>query len=105
MQPSSKVLSELVDRIVAVTQPIRILLFGSGARGEMKPDSDLDVLIVVPEGQNTNSIARLIYRNLIGFDLPVDLVVTTESDLNRYGQNVSLVYRSALRDGRQIYAA
>jgi predicted nucleotidyltransferase len=98
-------LDELVRRIREVVEPVRIILFGSAARGETGPDSDLDVLVVVPEGHRRRDIAGDIYMNLIGFGHAVDVVVATEEDLRRYGDNFSLVYYPALREGRDIYAA
>ena len=105
MQPDPKKVDELVRRIVEVAHPLRIILFGSAARGEMKPDSDIDVLIVVPEGTHRRQTAQKIYRHMIGFPLAVDVVVVTESDLHKYKDNFSLVYYPALRKGKEIYAA
>ena len=48
MKQDQEILDELVRRILAVTQPIKIILFGSAARGAMGADSDIDVLVVVP---------------------------------------------------------
>jgi predicted nucleotidyltransferase len=50
MQPDPSVLDRLVKQIVEAVHPLRTILFGSAARGEMGPDSDLDFLVVVPEG-------------------------------------------------------
>jgi predicted nucleotidyltransferase len=105
MQPDGTHIDELIQRIVAVTRPSRILLFGSGARGEMGPHSDLDVLVVVSEGTPRRATAQRIYRNMIGFPVAVDVVVATESDLLKYGDNYSLVFYPALREGREVYAA
>ncbi|NDJ18346.1 nucleotidyltransferase domain-containing protein [Myxacorys almedinensis] len=105
MKPDSPTIAELVQRIVAVANPVRIILFGSAAREEMTPDSDLDVLVVVPEGQHRRRTAGKIYMNLIGFGTPVDVVVATEDDLQRYGDNFSLVYYPVLREGKEVYAA
>lgn len=105
MHPEPAVLEELVRRILTVVKPQRIILFGSAARQEMDLDSDLDVLVVVPEGTHQRQTARHIYRNLIGFGVSTDVVVATESDLDQHGDNFSLVYYPALREGREIYAA
>jgi predicted nucleotidyltransferase len=105
MQPDPNVLDDLVRRIVEVAHPRQIILFGSAARGEMGPDSDLDVLVVVPDGTPRRQMAQTIYRHLIGLDAAVDVIVATESDLQQYGGNFSLVYYPALREGRAIYAA
>jgi uncharacterized protein len=44
--PDPAILAEVVRRIVEVAHPDRIVLFGSAARGQMGPDSDLDLLVV-----------------------------------------------------------
>jgi uncharacterized protein len=105
MQPDPNVLDDLVRRIVEVAHPRQIILFGSAARGEMGPNSDLDVLVVVPDGTPRRQMAQTIYRHLIGLGAAVDVIVATESDLQQYGGNFSLVYYPALREGRAIYAA
>jgi len=45
---SLDMLDEIVKRVVAVADPDKIILFGSAARGEMGPNSDLDLLIIKP---------------------------------------------------------
>src|SRR2546428_7345737 len=80
MQPDPKMIDELVRRIVEVAHPLRIILFGSAARGVMGPDSDIDVLVIVPEGTHRRRTAQHIYRHMIGFPLAVDVVVATEGD-------------------------
>jgi predicted nucleotidyltransferase len=102
--PAPEQLRDLVARVLAITPAHRILLFGSAARGERRPDSDLDILVVAPEGTMRRHTAQRIYVNLIGFGVPVDVIVATESDLRAYGDSPGLVYSSALREGRVIYA-
>ena len=105
MQPDTSILNDLVQRILKVTNPSRVLLFGSAARGNMRADSDLDVLVIVSSGCNRREIARKIYRNLIGFSYAVDIIVATEDDLQHYGDKAGLVYYPALREGKELYAA
>ena len=105
MSPDPKILADLVRRIVEVVRPQQIILFGSAARGDMGPQSDIDVLVVVPDGTHCRHTAQRIYQHLIGLGAAVDAVVATESDLQQYGNNFSLVYYPALREGRAIYAA
>ena len=45
-QVDQAVLDEIARRIVEVAQPERVILFGSAARGEMRPNSDVDLLVV-----------------------------------------------------------
>ena len=105
MQIADQRASELVKRIVEAVHPLRIVLFGSTARGDAGRYSDIDVLVVMPEGTHRRETARTIYRNLLGSGLPVDVVVATSADLEKYGDSPALVYREALREGRELYAA
>jgi len=47
---SDKILNEIKQRIVETANPLKIILFGSAARGELGPNSDLDILVVIPSG-------------------------------------------------------
>ena len=105
MKPMQEVLDELVRRIVAEVGPRRIVLFGSAARGEAQPGSDIDLLIVMPDGVHRRQTAQHLYGRLGSDRPPVDLVVATESDLLDHGDAPGYVYRTALREGRELYAA
>ncbi len=98
-------LSEIVRRIVDAVSPLKIILFGSTARGEAQPDSDVDVLVVVPDGVHRLEAAQVIYRHLLGVKIAVDIVVATETDIEVHKDSAGLVYREALRNGRMLYAA
>lgn len=96
---------DLVARIVAAVHPLRIILFGSAARGTAGANSDIDLLIVAPEDAHRRKTAQAIYRHLLGSRLAVDVVVAKPSDLEKYGQSPGLIYRDALRDGKNLYVA
>lgn len=97
------VLDEIVRRIVEVAQPEKIILFGSAARGESGPDSDVD-LLVIKSGVHRRRLAQAIYMNLFGVGQAVDVVVVTPEDIERYGNSPALVIGPALREGKVIYA-
>ena len=78
-----KTLDDIVGRIVAVAQPERIILFGSAARGDMGPHSDVD-LLVIKEGANRRELVAAIYMNLKGITVAVDAVVVTPADVEQY---------------------
>lgn len=99
------VLSEIVRRIVQVAQPDRIILFGSAARGDMSPDSDLDFLVIKSGVAHRRRLAQEIYVALVGVLVPVDVVVVTPEDVAAYGDCVGAILRPALREGREVYAA
>jgi uncharacterized protein len=95
-------LDEVIRRVVEVAQPERIILFGSAARGDMAPDSDLD-LLVIKSGVHRRQLAQSIYMNLFGLEWAVDVVVVTPDDVERYGDAIGLVIGSALREGEVVY--
>jgi predicted nucleotidyltransferase len=105
MYPNQSTIDELIRRVVAAVHPLRIILFGSAARGDMRPDSDMDVLIVMPEYVHRRRTAQDIHEQLFGFPVPVDVLVATPEDLRKHQDNIGLVYHRVLREGKEIYAA
>ena len=102
---NNQILDEMVRRILQVVQPKRVILFGSAARGEMYSESDLDVLIVMPDGIHRRRTAQTIYRNLTGLGVAKDILVVTETDIKKHGENTSLALYPALREGKELYHA
>lgn len=105
MKPDQRVLQELVRRIVDAVHPLRIILFGSAARGEMGPNSDLDTLVVMPDGSHRGKTAQEIYRHLWGLGFAKDILVVTEGDIREHAANPSLVIKDALETGKELYRA
>ena len=95
-------LEEIVRRIVAASQPERIILFGSAVRGEMGPHSDVD-LLVIKQCDNHWDVMGDIYEELYGVEAAVDIVVVTPDDVERYKDTHALVIKPALREGRIVY--
>jgi predicted nucleotidyltransferase len=102
---SQPALRTLVDRIVRLVRPLRILVFGSAARGDMGPDSDIDLLVIMPAGAHRRRTAQRIYTEIQGVGVPFDVVVATADDIEKHKQNVGLIYYAILREGREVYAA
>ena len=101
---SDEILQEIVRRIVRVAKPEKIILFGSAAREEMRPDSDLDFL-VIKSCKSRRKTARKIRRRLIGIGIPKDIIVATPEDIERYKDTIGLIYRPALKEGKVLYVA
>ncbi len=99
------VLDRMVERIVEAVQPRRVILFGSAARGQLGPHSDLDLLVVMPDGVHRRQTAQRLYRALAGLGVSKDLVVVTESDVRQFSDEPSLVICPALREGKELYCA
>lgn len=105
MQPTTAQLEDLIRRICEAAHPLRIILFGSAARGEMRPGSDIDVAVVMPEGTNHHQVYGAIYPRLVGLGIAVDIVVTTPEQLTAHRSTSGMVYREIAREGRELYAA
>ena len=103
--PAPQVLDNLVRRIVEAVHPLRIILFGSAARGQMGPHSDLDVVVVMPDGCDTLSLAQELHCTLGDFEVAKDFVVVQESDFKRNRDNPYLIVHTALTEGRELYHA
>jgi predicted nucleotidyltransferase len=103
--PNHELIEEIVRRITNAVHPLRVILFGSAARGEMGPASDLDLLIVVPDGIHRRDASRKAFRALSGLGIAKDVIVVTEGDLKEFGENPSLVIKPALEEGREVYHA
>lgn len=101
---SRKVLEKIVRRIVKIAKPEKIIMFGSAARDEMGPNSDVD-LLVIKSGVHRRKLAMKIYGNLGDVGCPVDVVVVRPEDIKRYGNCPALIIEPALREGKLLYAA
>ena len=90
-------LEEAVERIVAGFDPLKIVLFGSLARGEYRGDSDVDLLVVIPDGSedggsvpgkygfDKHEVTVEILRALKDLPFPKDVVITTPEEIARRG--------------------
>lgn len=95
-----------IKRVVEVAHPSRIILFGSVARGDMHEDSDVDLLVVLPEEpESVREVERRIDEAVAGIRMSKDILVVSEERLAELGDRPSLVYREALREGRVVYEA
>jgi hypothetical protein len=68
----------------------------------MSDKSDID-LLVVKSNVHRRHLAQVIYQNLIGIGVPVDIVVATPEDLQTYQHSIGLIYEPALADGKIVY--
>jgi len=104
MNVNQKILDEIIRRVVQTVSPEKIILFGSAARGKMRADSDIDLLVVTATNVHRRKLAQKIYKSLFGVGQAVDVIVATPDDIERYKNSHSLVIEPALREGNVIYA-
>jgi len=93
----------ITNRIVCDFHPLRIILFGSHARGDAGPGSDVDLLVVLPQVADKRKTTVEIRRALCDFPVAKDIVVTTPEEIARRGDLVGTVLRPALREGKVLY--
>jgi len=96
-------LSEVVDRIVNKFHPLKIILFGSWARGSAQDDSDLDLLVVLSKTEHKRKAAIQIGNSLSNLPISKDIIVTTPEDIKKYGKTVGDILLPALEEGKVIY--
>ena len=100
---SIALLPEITQRILEVSDPEQIILFGSYARGDNGPDSDLDLLVVLRAVQSTRAESIRLKRALRGQLVPIDILVATPEQLERHRNTVGLIYRTVLSEGKLVY--
>jgi predicted nucleotidyltransferase len=99
-------LAEVVRRLVDAYQPERIYLFGSTARGDVGPDSDYDLLVIVPdEATAVRQDSDLAYRALRGTGIAADVLVWPRTRFEHRKHVVASLPATVLREGRLLHAA
>ncbi len=93
----------MVRRIVERFHPDRVILFGSHARGAAGPDSDVDLLVVMPVTGSKRAKQLEVRLAVHEFKLPKDIIVTTPEDFEWRKEIPGTVERPAAREGRVIY--
>jgi predicted nucleotidyltransferase len=96
-------LDEIVRRIREIGSPDRVVLFGSHARGNARPDSDLDLLIVEPSSLPRYRRAPKYLRALVGLFPAKDVVVWTPDEIDAWRGVPNAFITSVLREGRTLY--
>jgi predicted nucleotidyltransferase len=94
---------EIASHILAVSDPAEIIVFGSHAREEETPDSDLDILVVLDEIESTRAESIRLRWALRGLMYPFDIIVSTPEQLARYRHIPGLIYKTILDEGKVIY--
>jgi uncharacterized protein len=91
----------VAGRIADEIAPRRIILFGSQARGQAGPDSDVDLLVVTqrPAGDD----ASLELRRKIDYSFPLDLIVCDEKRLARRIKDGDFFLQEAIEHGKVLY--
>lgn len=101
---NDELIREMAERIVKRFDPDRIILFGSHARGDAGPDSDVDLLVVMPLSGSRRQKAIEIGVALHDIRLPKDVIVTTPEEFEWRKNTIGTIEHPAWREGRLLYA-
>ncbi len=100
------ILAEVVRRLLAAYHPEAVYLFGSKARGDEGPDSDYDLLVVVPDNASAERRdSRLAYETLWGTGTAADVLICTHSYFEARRHLRASLPGTVLREGKQLHAA
>jgi predicted nucleotidyltransferase len=97
-------IDRMVKRIVKKFHPEQIILFGSQARGDAGPDSDVDLLVVMPVAGSVRAKRLEISLALPDGPIPVDVIVTTPEDFAWRMDVVGTIEWPATKEGKVLYA-
>lgn len=97
-------IAEATRRLAAAAPDAKVILFGSHARGEALPDSDLDLLVIEPKVKSRRAEYVRLRAALGNLGIPIDLVVVPASHIDEWGHFEGTMLNDALREGRVLVA-
>jgi len=98
-------IEKAVNTLVAEAKPERIILFGSYARNEAREDSDIDLLVVIHELKSPHKEMVRLRRSLASLGIPVDILVVSEAQYEKWSEAPSTTLYWAKREGKVMYDA
>ncbi|HWE49740.1 MAG TPA: nucleotidyltransferase domain-containing protein [Bryobacteraceae bacterium] len=103
---NDEAIPKITRRLIEYFHPQRIYLFGSVARGDSGPDSDLDFGVVLPDDAPESLYKPGVHRALIGIDTAADIVRWPAADFDARAAHVAASLPATIvREGKLIYDA
>ena len=93
----------MVDRLAEQFHPVKIILFGSYARGTAKPDSDVDLLVIASTQGSRRQLAVQMDIALADRDIPLDLLVVSPQEFDQYRDIAGSIIYPVVREGKVMY--
>lgn len=98
-------IDHICEKIIRAFNPDRLVLFGSEARGTARPDSDIDLLVIMPFDGSPLKQATKLYGAIDDRRIPVDLIVRTPDDISWRTAEGDCFICEILREGKVIHEA
>jgi predicted nucleotidyltransferase len=102
---NENLIAEASRRLAAAAPGAKVILFGSHARGEARPDSDLDLLVIEPKVKSRRAEFVRLREALGNLGVPIDLVVVPATHVDEWGHFEGTMLNDALREGRVLVPA
>lgn len=97
-------LPEAIEDLVQVSQPVKVILFGSVARGDEGPDSDLDFLVILDHlDPAERRRLRGKFRMAVRAPVAMDIFVTDVEECERRRDVIGSMHYWPLREGKVVY--
>lgn len=94
---------DIVRRIVETAQPEKVILFGSQARGDARPNSDFDVLVIKRSDEPRYRRSVPLYVALADLPVEVEVMVYTPEEVEEWSEVPQAFVTTAVREGTTIY--
>jgi len=100
---NQSVLDEVTRRLVSALDPDKVILFGSRARGDERPDSDIDLLIIRASDEPKHQRIIRAFRALRGMGVPKDILWVTPEEMDDWREIGNHVVNRGLKEGKVLY--
>jgi predicted nucleotidyltransferase len=100
---NEELIRDIVRRIVDTAQPEKVILFGSQARGDVRPDSEFEVLVIKQSDEPRYRRSAPLYVALADLAVEVEVMVYTPEEVEEWSELPQAFITTAVREGTTIY--
>jgi predicted nucleotidyltransferase len=100
-----KLIAEAGRKLAVVADGAQVIVFGSYARGEAGPESDLDLLVIEPEVASPRAESARLRRELRDLDVALDVIVVSAKQADEWANVAGTMVNEAMRTGRILGGA